>query len=127
MSKIELKPCPFCGTSPESEVHPANTIEGSCFQIECGKCGALWPALSREQSENFASDDDVTHFWNTRTDAAKDAEMERLREAVEATLGDFAQWAEIRGGNGTYQGAIDRLTSALIPNPAGGMPVEGGE
>jgi hypothetical protein len=55
-------PCPFCGTSPDDDEHRPTTLEsGDTWQMECGKCGACWPKIKREdiaamdiESELFA-------------------------------------------------------------------------
>jgi hypothetical protein len=66
----ELKPCPFCG-GPNVERYMAG--------IECADCGARAP-------------DDLT--WNKR--ASRDAEVQRLREALElylaAGIGNSSDW-----------------------------------
>ena len=69
------KPCPFCG---DTEPFPTHCDPNCCDSVrwfEC-KCGAM-------------ASNEVT--WNTRPlEAAKDAEIKRLREALEDMCGsDF--------------------------------------
>ena len=42
-----------------------------------------------------------------------DPRLAMAREALTATRADFEAWAKIRGGIGTYQGAMDRIDAAL--------------
>lgn len=68
-----LLPCPFCGTHPESENCPANSIEtGETFRLECGNCGACWPVISRSDFDRSMNDDDLVALFNRRSPAPQE-------------------------------------------------------
>ena len=62
----EVLPCPFCGTSLDDPDFPPSTLEGGDIQIECGKCQACWPKLTREIAEDLTTGEAVAAFWNRR-------------------------------------------------------------
>lgn len=62
----DILPCPFCGTHPDSEEYPANSLMGSGLSIECGKCGACWPRCAQDQWDHEPSDEEVAAFMNQR-------------------------------------------------------------
>lgn len=39
MSDENIKPCPFCGNSPELTTHGNDTAMSRTAKIQCGKCG----------------------------------------------------------------------------------------
>lgn len=53
---VELKPCPFCGSS---DVHGRD--DGSPFSIQCRNCCAEMPYMSLDNPQSFR--------WNTRAAA----------------------------------------------------------
>jgi hypothetical protein len=50
---------------------------------------------------------------NSEDDTDIIAAAPEMYEALKATKRDFLKWAEIRGGIGTYAGAIARIDAAL--------------
>lgn len=75
MSKIELKPCPFCGEHLERS--DALSTRGNTVYLH-----PVSDPLCLSQFVVGSSDAHRVAAWNTRTDATKDAEIKRLREAL---------------------------------------------
>lgn len=62
-----ISPCPFCGTSPDDEKHPPSTLEsGNVWQMECGKCGACWPKITRDDLRSMDDESEVITRLNVR-------------------------------------------------------------
>jgi hypothetical protein len=61
---IELKPCPFCG-STQIQTHNLS-IDGECYEITCNSEGCPCGAL-------FESVEDAQKAWNTRALEAENA------------------------------------------------------
>lgn len=72
----ELKPCPFCGGV---DVKLRQHLATNMSWVSCTECGLEAP------SETGWTDDISIEYWNTRSDAAKDAEIEKLKAELAAT------------------------------------------
>ena len=59
MKKLELKPCPFCGSK---EARLARNCYGQNY-VRCMNCGAVvWGKFDERPSEK-----QIVEIWNTRT------------------------------------------------------------
>lgn len=71
MSKLKLKPCPFCGEEPKTEVHCGDNSRSIYFRIYCSKCERVeqkTKAISESALERiFDTIDEVCEKWNRRT------------------------------------------------------------
>lgn len=56
--KLELKPCPFCGSS---DVHLRRHQRAEMSWVSCVGCGLEAP------TETGVSDDEAVTYWNRRT------------------------------------------------------------
>ena len=114
----DLKPCPFCGGEDL-----ASGGDDKFVGYWCNNCQAQGP----------------NHYggsqWNTRTDATKDAEIARLREALTDLLDVYSKPDDRLCCDGRDCGCMGatvhqqaeyyaRAALSPIPDPAGGMPVE---
>lgn len=77
---VELKPCPFCGSSMESPSWVLNAADSAerlmavmCWQPHCGAQGAMY----RTEAEAIAA-------WNRRDESHTRAAVEAERAACEA-------------------------------------------
>lgn len=91
----ELKPCPFCGNLRVDFSHEASGNKVLFFRF-CVYCGAQGPDVRTETEAVPAWNDRAPDPAYTARIAALEAEVERLREALEASLtaGDshYAHW-----------------------------------
>ena len=107
-----LKACPFCGGEA--------ALERGWARVRCGECGALSAARGNIP--------EIERAWNTR--AERDAEVERLREALTFYRDAWEQDCDAQQiGPGAWEGGMgdpepsqalladkgDRARAALTP------------
>lgn len=78
-----------------------------------GKYCVGYPVLGGDGGEQGLLTPRLDYIHFSHADAHLISAAPDMYEALEATLSDFGRWADIRGGNGTYQSAIDRIMSVL--------------
>ena len=61
MSKLDLKPCPFCGSD---DVHMLGDDEDGVFHVMCKNC--------RAETDYFDTEDDAANAWNRRAQDERD-------------------------------------------------------
>ena len=74
MNELKLKPCPFCGSLPQTNIEIASMGGGSDrinFSVVCGKCGTnKTVALYTKEYKTFTDVQEsillVTEMWNKR-------------------------------------------------------------
>jgi len=69
--KLDVKPCPFCGTSGKNEVtffRGTKESEGVPTVAECLGCGARGPSVYESDDRNFLKALDA---WNYRGEGLK--------------------------------------------------------
>lgn len=65
--KVDLKPCPFCGSTPEvmQFANPKNFYSIQCPDCHCGTDGFLTNRAFGTDEENIQANADI---WNRRID-----------------------------------------------------------
>lgn len=64
MNKIELKPCPFCGSKAELK-HGTSSIFSTYAYVECKNCGARSTDVYIDTA--YSCDGKVIERWNRRS------------------------------------------------------------
>ena len=67
MSKIKLKPCPFCGEKDDLKIgHDSWGYPNECYsgRVRCGRCDSLTYAAGRNTIDEAEAD--AVKRWNTR-------------------------------------------------------------
>lgn len=70
MSKMNLKPCPFCGSKAELK-HGTSAIFDTYAYVQCKDCGAK--TYDMYMSTAYSCDDKVIELWNRRSEAKCDS------------------------------------------------------
>ena len=123
MSEQELKPCPFCGQTPEHEVLINQGYDDPQWWIECPNHNCpIAPGLGDSCRET------AKERWNTRTPdpmleelaGALEKSCDSVRELIDNSRGveglhlngDVAPWHDLRSG-GRYEGWLVEFDEAL--------------
>ena len=78
MSKIELKPCPFCGGEGKLIASGFN----ECYSlVKCEQCGAESGMV--RISKEYCADEKAAEAWNRRADVKEINKSEDVREFAE--------------------------------------------
>ncbi|UFS64365.1 hypothetical protein LO749_09310 [Paracoccus denitrificans] len=123
MTGTELLPCPFCGTRLDDPNYPPSEILGGGTTVECGKCRATWPVLTKEIAEDLGSETAVIDWFNRRSDLCASGQQVRALE-----VDDLAQIIRVVDGNNTLGAGelaeaileampVPRIVGALTPAP----------
>lgn len=81
MNRIELKPCPFCGSD---DVFCSQGLEGEDY-VECWDCSA--------KVESYNGMDDAIAGWNSRA-IDRDELLKIADECKQANINNMTDWAE---------------------------------
>jgi Lar family restriction alleviation protein len=102
----ELLPCPFCGADA-AELH--ENPHADMAWVACIVCGLEAPSETGVQAEQ------AIDYWNSRPDASSQAEIERLRTALDRLVAEHIKrdgWDEPMGSS-EQSDAINEALSAL--------------
>ena len=66
MSKIKLKPCPFCGCQDRRVGIRRMGNQG--YRVVCGKCGSSGPYISISEGREIEAQEEAKEKWNRRTE-----------------------------------------------------------
>lgn len=76
--KLELKPCPFCGSDEIEKLGRGYYAPVQTYQRICLSCGVV--------TKEFYSPSEADNAWNARAEADRIAELEKENERLKAAL-----------------------------------------
>ena len=113
---VDLKPCPFCGSTAEGHIETQGSKWGA---IVCGACAAQGPEVRTVYQSWPKWREDAAVEWNTRpaSDARAPSRILHHVPGLPARSGDDVRWvrALLKESNSAYLSSLRAKTYAKKP------------